>query len=83
VSVNISSFDITGTLEVKSFDVQIIRSDDLIYSGKNNGGKLNGESLDAFKILKANDTLIFENIYAYYPGESKPRRTNNIKINLK
>ena len=75
-------FDMSGYHTVLSFKIKHIRHGQLLFEGFNRGGGFSDENKKKLGQIAVGDSR-FEQIYARIPGEDKPRRLNDIHLEIK
>ena len=82
VNARISGFDMSGSHEVYSYEIKVIRSGEIVLELSNIGGAFESDNLERLEIIQGNDEILFEKIIAKMPGEDIPRKMNDIKIRI-
>ena len=83
VICRISGFSATGSHEIVSYGITVVRDKEKLFTCTNYGGRLEPINKKKLKVVQENDTVIFDEIYANMPGELDSRKLNDIKLHIK
>ncbi len=82
ISATLDGFDIDISIQIKSYSVFIVWSNDSITYKKINGSKFTDDLKNEFKKLSSGDRVYFEDIVAVLP-DNKDRYLNSMKFIIK
>jgi len=76
------NMDIDAKFKVSSYEIIVMRSDEVVYKLKNTGGKIELKNNEILKKLRKGDIVLFQKIMARFPAEPVDRELSDLRIEI-